>query len=153
MPYFLFSANYNHQEFVWDPREPEERAGDGAIANHRQPFSEFNFLTIKLRSHSSSQVADQDCHLDARGSRRWGDYFGGGDSGFRQDQGELCFYIMNISNMYLFACFYIMNISNMYLFACKSCPLPGEGALGGNERRCWLAEVCWCLAPLCPCHH
>ena len=32
--------------------------------------------------------------------------------------------------------FYIMNISNMYLFACKSCPLPGEGALGGNERRC-----------------
>ena len=82
----------------------------------------------KLRSHSSSQVADQDCHLDARGSGRRGDHFGGGDSGFRQNQGELSFYIMNISNM--------------FLFRYNSCSLPGEGALGGNERRSGLAEVC-----------
>ena len=121
MPFFICSVNDNHQEFMWDPKEPEEGAGDGAIANHRQAFSEFNLLTIKLRSHSRSQVADQDCHLDARGSGRRGDHFGGGDSGFRQDQGELCFCIMNISNM--------------YLFGYKSCSLPGEGALGGNERR------------------
>ena len=45
----------------------------------------------KLRSHSSSQVADQDCHLDARGSGRRGDHFGGGDYGFQQDQGDLVF--------------------------------------------------------------
>ena len=51
MPYFLCSVNDYHQEFVWDPKEPEEGAGDGAIVNHRQPFSEFNFLTI-----ASSQV-------------------------------------------------------------------------------------------------
>ena len=36
---FLRFVNDNHQEFVWDPKEPEEGAGDGAIANHRQPFS------------------------------------------------------------------------------------------------------------------
>ena len=91
------------------------------------PSPSFNFLTIKLRSYSNSQVADQNCHLDARGSGRRGDHFGGGDSGFRQDQGELCFDIMNISNM--------------YLFGYDSCSLLGEGALGGNERRCGLAEV------------
>ena len=50
MPFFICSVNDNHQEFMWDPKEPEG-AGDGAIANHRQPFSEFNFLTI-----ASSQV-------------------------------------------------------------------------------------------------
>ena len=55
------------------------------------PSPSFNFLTIKLRSYSNSQVADQNCHLDARGSGRRGDHFGGGDSGFREDQGELCF--------------------------------------------------------------
>ena len=68
------------------------------------PSPSFNFLTIKLRSYSNSQVADQNCHLDARGSGRRGDHFGGRDSGFRQEQGELFFYIMNISNMYLFGC-------------------------------------------------
>ena len=68
------------------------------------PSSSLTFyVIIKFRTHSRSQVADQDCHLDARGSGRRGDHFGGGDSGFRQDQGELCFYIMNISSMYLFA--------------------------------------------------
>ena len=55
------------------------------------PSPSFNFLTIKLRSYSNSQVADQDCHLDARGSGRRGDHFGGGDYGFRQGQGDLVF--------------------------------------------------------------
>ena len=36
---------------------------------------------------------------------------------------------------------YIMTISNMYLFGYKSCSHSGESALGGNERRCGLAEV------------
>ena len=51
------------------------------------------------------------------------------------------------------SCIYIMYISNMYLFGYDSCSLLGEGALGGNERRCGLAEVRWRPAPLGPCHH
>ena len=70
------------QEVVWDPKDPDEGAGDGASSNHRflHPF-----LVVIIKQ--SLKVADQDCDIDARGEGGGGDHCWGGKHRLQQNQG------------------------------------------------------------------